>query len=64
MAFFFFFLVEKKEERRRKKGKHNAVRAHGINRMVLINVHTSKAREKEGACYTARTATPHPLLQP
>lgn len=33
----------------KRKGKHNALKAHGINRMVLINVYTSKAGRKNVA---------------
>lgn len=48
---FFFFLLLKAEKRR--KEEHNALKAHGINRMVLINVYTSKAGRKKCRCYTA-----------
>ena len=56
--FFFFFFGCKEGGQKKKKGKHNALRAHGINRMVLINVHTSQGREKKCACYTARNSPP------
>lgn len=46
-----FFLLLKAGKRR--KEEHNALKAHGINRMVLINVYTSKAGRKKCRCYTA-----------
>lgn len=44
-----FLLLLLKERGGRRKGKHNALKAHGINRMVLINVYTSKAGRKNVA---------------